>query len=228
VTRDDFERALRSLHLSDFDLRDMLLRLAAQVVALTEATGVSVDDATAAAFTKIRAADARTGGRVWLGTELDDKYEVAGATPPCEELMPICKARCCKLSFALSTADLDEGVIRWDYGQPYRIRQRASDGYCVHNDPGSGGCTVHTHRPAICRRYDCRNDTRIWADYDARIPAPPDHPGDGADGHFDLMDRVRLRALGEVLEHNAIGRTFPDDEPREGPPATPRPPRRSR
>ena len=145
-----------------------------------------------------------------------------------EELMPICKARCCKLSFALSTEDLDEGVIRWDYGQPYRIRQRASDGYCVHNDPRSGGCTVHQHRPAICRRYDCRNDTRIWTDYEARIPAPDNHPGDGTEGYFDLMDRAKLRALGHVREHNAIGQTFPDDEPREGPAVTPRPPRRSR
>ena len=33
ITRDDFERAVRYLHLSDLDQRDMLLRLAAQVVA---------------------------------------------------------------------------------------------------------------------------------------------------------------------------------------------------
>jgi hypothetical protein len=226
ITRTDFERALRSLHLSDIDLREMLLRLAAQVVALTEASGVSVDEAAAAALERIRANDARTGGRVWLETELENKYDVTGATPPCDELMPICHARCCKLSFPLSTADLDEGVIRWDYGQPYRIRQRASDGYCVHNDPESRGCSVHAQRPATCRRYDCRNDSRIWLDYARRVPAPPDHPGDGSEGAFDLMERVKLRAVAEVMEHNAIGHTFADDDAREGPPPAPRPQQR--
>ncbi len=36
VTRADFERALRFLNLSDLELRDTVLRLAAQVVALTD------------------------------------------------------------------------------------------------------------------------------------------------------------------------------------------------
>ena len=89
------------------------------------------------------------------------------------ELLPICQARCCKLSFPLSTQDLDEGVIRWDYGEPYLIRQRASDGYCVHN--GAGSCTVHAQRPMICRTYTCKDDKRIWADFDARILAES-HP----------------------------------------------------
>src|SRR5215467_4814865 len=91
---------------------------------------------------------------------------------PCAELIPLCQARCCTLSFALSTEDLDEGVIRWDYGQPYLIRQRSSDGYCVHNAPGSHACTVHAFRPRVCRGYDCRKDTRVWIDYEQRIPAP--------------------------------------------------------
>ena len=130
--------------------------------------------------------------------------------------------------FPLSTADLDEGVIRWDYGRPYMIRQRASDGFCVHNDPASHGCTVHTQRPSTCRRYDCRNDTRVWIDYDKRIPAPEDHLGDGMGHPFDLMERVKLRAAAEAIELNAITRVYPDDEPREGPPMTPRPPRSPR
>jgi hypothetical protein len=142
----------------------------------------------------------------------------------------VCKARCCTLAFALSSADLDEGVIRWDYGQPYQIRQRASDGYCVHNDPDSHGCTVHAQRPAVCRRYDCRDDPRIWADYERRILAPAGQvpaKAESADA-FDLVDRARSRALAEVLEHNALTRVYPDDEPRVGPPASPRKPRPSR
>jgi hypothetical protein len=130
--------------------------------------------------------------------------------------------------FPLSTTDLDEGVIRWDYGQPYMIRQRASDGYCVHNDPASRGCTVHAQRPATCRRYDCRNDTRVWLDFEARIPAPMDHPGDGKTEPFDLMERVKLKALAEVLELNAISRTYPEDHAEVGPTLEPRAPRKSR
>ena len=75
----------------------------------------------------IKAADVAQVSRVSIDVG-DDKYTVTPSTPPCEELIPICEARCCKLTFSLSSADLDEGVIRWDYGQPYLIRQRASDG----------------------------------------------------------------------------------------------------
>src|SRR5690606_30546862 len=77
ITRDDFERAVRYLHLNDIDLRDMLLRLAAQVVALTEALDrrnaeigqeplqPQVDDAVPGVLDRIRAADAKNTGRVW-------------------------------------------------------------------------------------------------------------------------------------------------------------------
>jgi Fe-S-cluster containining protein len=228
ITREDFERAVRYLHLSDLDQRDLLLRLAAQVVALTEATGAQIDEAVPDALARIREADARSTGRVWIDTDIESKYEIAGSTPPCDELMHLCQARCCKMIFALSTNDLDEGVIRWDYGQPYMIRQRASDGYCVHNDPASHGCTVHAQRPATCRRYDCSKDTRVWLDYEKRIPAPMDHPGDGTTESFDLMERVKLKALAEVLELNAISRTYPEDHAAVGPAPNPRAPRKSR
>src|SRR5215468_12561541 len=41
--------------------------------------------------------------------DLHDKYEMQGLPEiPCAELMPLCKARCCKLGFRLSFQDLDE------------------------------------------------------------------------------------------------------------------------
>ncbi|MBL0219994.1 MAG: YkgJ family cysteine cluster protein [Myxococcales bacterium] len=40
------------------------------------------------------------------------------------------------------------------------IRQRASDEYCVHNDPETHHCTVHSARPRVCRTYHCRDDKR--------------------------------------------------------------------
>jgi len=244
VTRAELERAIRSLNMSDVDLRDALLKLAARVVALTDELtrrldGVepvpappgtsappptmTVEAATDAgaeqALAAIRASDARSAGRVSLDLG-GSKYQTESPPIPCAELVSLCHARCCGLSFALSTEDLDEGVIRWDYGQPYLIAQRASDGYCVHNDPASRGCTVHDYRPRICRAYDCRKDPRVWIDYEQRIPAPM------GGGHvdlkvsatgFDLLERARARAAAVARETLAISGSFAEAAPRRGP-----------
>ena len=244
VTRADFERALRFLNASDVDLRDTLLRLAAQVVALTDElvrridhvepqpaepstparapTGTveeAVVDAVPETLAKIHAADERFTPRVWLETDHADKYEMTGPDVPCAALIDICKSRCCKLQFALSTADLDEGVIRWDYGRPYVIRQRASDGKCVHNDPATHFCTVHAQRPLVCRKYDCRTDKRIWLDFDNRVLAP--EPATDEDPPpLDLMDRVRKRAQALLVEDRAVINAFPESAPQRGPTPT--------
>lgn len=102
-----------------------------------------------------------------------DKYALTELPDvDCASLIEHCRGRCCKLHFPLSFQDLDEGVVQWRYDRPYRIRQRAEDGYCVHSEPTSHGCTVYEHRPLTCRRYDCRSDPRIWIDFEHRIPAP--------------------------------------------------------
>jgi hypothetical protein len=208
VPRGDVERGFRAVNMGIADLRDDLHRLAAQVVALTEelqrrldpadAPGLerAVSEATGPTFDKIQAAveDAASMNRLHLHV-IEDKYAIEQVDgPPCTELIPICHGRCCRLIFALSTQDLDEGVVRWDYGRPYMIRQRASDGYCVHSDPTGRGCTVYEQRPAVCRRYDCRSDPRIWADYERRIPASGDatspltpNPGERAAPDIDRL-----------------------------------------
>jgi hypothetical protein len=102
-----------------------------------------------------------------------DKYALKDLPQiDCDARIPLCKGRCCKLTFALSFQDLDEGVVKWEYNRPYHIRHREADGYCVHSHEETRGCTVYTKRPSICRTYDCRNDKRIWIDFDKRIPAP--------------------------------------------------------
>ena len=88
----------------------------------------------------------------------------------CASILPVCEARCCTLNVFCSAQDLDERVVQWDYSRPYRIRKR-DDGYCVHSDSATRRCGVYDKRPAICRTYDCRNDKRIWKDFDKRVLA---------------------------------------------------------
>jgi Fe-S-cluster containining protein len=252
VGRRDFERAIRALNASHVDVREAMLKLAAHVVSLTDEltrrldnvephpaapgtpanqSGHTVEETVAAyiphTLDQIRARDTLANQRVSIDTGGISKYEAEGASPPCAELMPICEARCCTLSFALSTEDLDEGVIRWDYGQPYLIRQRASDRYCVHNHPDSHGCTVHELRPRVCRVYDCRKDDRIWLDYEQRIPAPLEHRDDRSTERVELvelLERVTARRTADHFEAAAISHSFADAEPMTGPPPAPKKP----
>ncbi len=93
----------------------------------------------------------------------------------CVALYPICKARCCRFYFPLSVADVERGVVRWDPRRPYFIRN-APDGRCVHQGE-RGACGVYHDRPAPCRVYDCRDDPRIWLDFEHELPNP--HEDDG-------------------------------------------------
>ncbi len=102
--------------------------------------------------------------------DMGDKYAEGQAVEiDCFARLPLCHARCCTFKFFLTKQDLDEGVARWDYGNPYWIKQ-AKDGYCTHSDPQTRGCTIHDKRPHVCRQYDCRNDRRIWIDFEKRLP----------------------------------------------------------
>ena len=226
LPRTEFERALRHLNLADLDVRDLVLKLAAQVVTLTAEISrrlpppddlatieVAVEQAVGAALTEIRASDAGAS-RVALHTSAD-KYAVVAVDIPCAELIPLCEGRCCSFTFPLSTQDLDEGVIRFDYGQPYMIRQRSSDGYCVHCDPTTRACDSHAARPGTCRTYDCRNDPRVWIDYENRIPAPRDALIEREPVKSDLYERARLRGLAVWREQVSIDRTFPDGTPKD-------------
>lgn len=104
--------------------------------------------------------------------DIGDKYaEGQTVDIDCASLIPLCRARCCTFKFYLTKQDLDEGVARWDYGNPYWIRQ-GQDGFCVHSDPQTRACGIHAKRPHVCRAYDCRNDKRVWIDFEKRIPAP--------------------------------------------------------
>ena len=101
-----------------------------------------------------------------------DKYEFSETVEiDCENRVHLCKAACCRMSFALSQQDVEEGVIKWDLGRPYLIAQDG-DGYCRHLDRKTNRCTVREQRPLPCRGYDCRKDTRVWLDFENRIINP--------------------------------------------------------
>lgn len=152
--------------------------LAAHVYALTEsliASGhVSLADIEArrAHAREQMTESARTS---WEGAEvlhdISDKYAAKSLDIDCAARAHLCKAACCRLDFTLSKQDLAEGVVRWDVGRPYRIRQR-EDGWCGHCDATTKACGVHAQRPLVCRQYDCRKDARIWEDFENRIPNP--------------------------------------------------------
>lgn len=110
----------------------------------------------------------------------------------CENRLHLCKAACCRLTFALSRQDIDEGTLRWDFRQPYMVA-RGECGYCVHIDHPSHRCSVYGQRPVICRGYDCRHDDRIWVDFENKLINPciqdADWPG-CAEGLPDDVERT--------------------------------------
>jgi Fe-S-cluster containining protein len=100
-----------------------------------------------------------------------DKYTFEHTTDgDCQNRLHICQAICCKLPFALSRQDVEEGVIRWEFGKPYLIAH-GDDGYCLHLDRKTWQCTVHQHRPVPCRGFTCEDNKKwqIWKDYEKLI-----------------------------------------------------------
>ena len=101
-----------------------------------------------------------------------DKYTFSETVEiDCASRVHLCKAACCRMSFALSQQDVEEGVVKWDLGRPYLIAQDG-DGYCRHLDRKTNSCTVREQRPLPCRGYDCRKDKRVWVDFEKRIINP--------------------------------------------------------
>jgi Fe-S-cluster containining protein len=97
----------------------------------------------------------------------DAPEEVADALPMvnCEERLHVCKAVCCKFKFALEPAEIEGGIVKWDLGIPYQIRQR-KDGYCTHMNNEKSCCSIYYDRPNVCRKFNCAYDERIWKDYE--------------------------------------------------------------
>jgi hypothetical protein len=171
------QEGLRFIHMMEVDSRLAEHRLAVEIGALTDlliAKGLissrELDERKDLARMDQAKRDAKRRLPMISGTV--DKYAVTQPDIPCAENLALCGAACCRLVFDLSLQDLDEGIVKWEYGRPYRIRH--VNDQCVHLEEGRG-CNVYQHRPAICRSYDCRKDERIWIDYEKRIPNPDVH-----------------------------------------------------
>ena len=101
-----------------------------------------------------------------------DKYTMeTGDQIDCAARLHLCKARCCTFQVELTAQDVEEGKVRWDLNEPY-MKRREADGQCTHYDRKNGGCTIYEYRPATCRTYSCREDHRVWLDFEKMIPAP--------------------------------------------------------
>lgn len=109
---------------------------------------------------------------LYLNHSVEDKYALTDLPQiDCSDRVRLCKAACCTYRFPLARQDVEEGVLQWELGRPYWNRQD-STGYCVHNDPAGRGCRVYDQRPAPCRVFDCRQDERIWTDFDGMVINP--------------------------------------------------------
>lgn len=105
-----------------------------------------------------------------VALRVDDPDEGVGigVAVDCDARMHVCKAVCCKLKFPLTCEEVDSGRVKWDIGHPYVIRHE-STGYCTHNEAATHGCRIYDDRPAVCRRYSCAGDTRIWTDFEGMV-----------------------------------------------------------
>lgn len=174
-SRTELERGLRFAHVMMSVNQDQGNEAVAYVQALTDLLvekGIIQPDEMEAPLERAREEVSKVMmPRVRLA-EMGDKYFPGESIQiDCDARIPLCHARCCTFKFYLTKQDLEEGVARWDYGNPYWIDQR-TDGYCVHCAPESKACQIHAQRPHTCRKYDCRNDKRVWIDFEKRIPAP--------------------------------------------------------
>jgi Fe-S-cluster containining protein len=112
-------------------------------------------------------------GLMYQDSEYDKYTFDQEAHVDCESRLPVCKAVCCKFPFALSKQDVEEGIIRWEFGRPYLIAH-GDDGYCVHLDRETYKCTVREHRTVPCRVFDCKDNEKwtVWQDYESMIINP--------------------------------------------------------
>lgn len=109
-------------------------------------------------------------GLIYQDPEYDKYTFDQEAIVNCSSRLHICKAICCKFPFALSRQDVEEGIIRWEFGRPYLIAH-GGDGYCIHLDRNICQCTACEYRSVPCREFDYKDNEKwqVWMDYEKNI-----------------------------------------------------------
>ena len=172
----ELEEGLRQLHRMEMQTKLTLERVEALVAAAikvlhrAELVNEQVVEAEADVQRMRIYEERQSDAQVQLGPDVD-KHTVATAPVDCATLLPLCKARCCRLTVALDFKDIEDG-LRWEYARPYLLKRDRATGYCVYSEATTHACSAYDVRPSICRSYDCRNDARVWEDFEARKPAP--------------------------------------------------------
>ena len=85
--------------------------------------------------------------------------DVPDAVVNCGANIQSCKAKCCKLQFALTKEEVKKKIYKHNPSRPFFIA-KDQDGYCPHLDRGTFHCTVWSERPLRCRRYDCNKESK--------------------------------------------------------------------
>ena len=134
------------------------------LVGLLVQRGLIEGDELLAAVDSVRERTEQAGRHAHVGIAVRVEQEIEEPQIDCSARLPICKAACCRLHFALSVEEVERGgPLRWELGHPYFNRHNA-DGYCHQWDDG---CGIYDERPSVCRSYTCAGDDRIWKDFDA-------------------------------------------------------------
>ena len=118
-----------------------------------------------------------------LGQVLSSETEGDGLTDSavdCEERVSVCRAVCCSFIFALTAAEVEKGLIKWDREKPCFIAREPS-GFCSHFNSRSRRCRIWEDRPLRCRRYDCTQEDSFWQDVNCHRLKP---------GVFDHLKKI--------------------------------------
>lgn len=163
--RNDFESRVRVLARRWDSMLQVLRRL--QIRAAGRPDGPSREDLKAS----ILAVFPPEGGHRDFGVQIARASQSKELAIDCQSRLPLCGAVCCSLrDVHLTVEETANPKLDWDPLRPYCLSRQA--GGCTHLEVGKSTCEVYQDRPLACRTYDCRNDPRIWKNFEARIPGP--------------------------------------------------------
>ena len=126
--REEYERGMRFVHVISMQLKQDLYDTVTQMSAFIDAAaenGVVEREDLEKRYESSRQREyerIRSHAVVQIAEPSSATPVVTGDALDCQSRLHLCKARCCTFDVTLSTEDLDKGVIRWDYGRPYKLK----------------------------------------------------------------------------------------------------------